>query len=158
MHIIISPYSRELNNKVPNPKNYPHWNEFIKLVKERFPDISTVQIGTNKEQRLELTDRFIADADVKSLIPLINESLCWLSVDNFFQHFCFYNKLKNGIVLWGQSDPALFGYATNVNLLKSPHYLRPNQGATWEEAVLEKDAFISAKLLFSIFERYTGLA
>ena len=63
----------------------------------------------------------------KKLLKLAQESNAWISVDSFFQHFCSYYKIPNGIVIFSQSDPNIFGYPGNINILKDRAYLRPDQ-------------------------------
>jgi len=65
-----------------------------------------------------------------------------MSVDSFFQHYC-WSLGKPGVVLWGQSDPVIFGHPENVNLLKDRDYLREKQFWLWEQCGFRAEAFVT---------------
>jgi hypothetical protein len=69
------------------------------------------------------------------------ECRTWIGVDSFFQHFC-WDLGKPGIVIWGQSDPNIFGHPENINLLKDRKYLREKQFWLWEQAEYNEEAFV----------------
>src|SRR5437016_14422735 len=123
MNIVISPYSSKLHNGNKHPKNYPYWKELIKSLKF-YHDI--IQIGITGEEIL--THNFRFDLKPSQLIDIIKEMDLFISVDNFFPHMVHhYNDKykKNGIVIFSRSNPEIFGYPENVNLLKDKKYLRP---------------------------------
>lgn len=109
----------------PNAKAYPYWDELtgheIKVLEGK---LSTQEI-----------------------IDLVNWSDVWVATDTFLQHFCAYHKLKRGIVIWGKSDPKLFGYEHNINLLKDRKYLRRHQFLWWKDEPIDKEAFVSIDVL-----------
>jgi hypothetical protein len=133
--IIISPYSKKLRNDQNNPKNYPWWPELISLLKHD----TIVQIGVEGET--QLVEEFHKNLSLKQLKELILECRTWISVDSFFQHFA-WDVGKYGIVLWGQSDPNIFGHPENINLLKDRKYLREKQFWWWEQCEYNEDAFV----------------
>ena len=141
--IIISPWAQKLRNGKNNPKNYPYWKELVSLINEPI-----VQIGVTGEEQLVEDCRFNLSLD--ELKGLVNECRTWIGVDSFFQHFC-WDLGKPGIVIWGQSDPLIFGHPENINVLKDRKYLREKQFFLWEQAEYRADAFVSpeeiAKLL-----------
>jgi len=156
MKIIISPYSQKLppetfkNNVNPsmvNPKNYPYWDEFLVLLKKELPDIEVVQIGVAGEEVLKEATNIKHNLSQEELYKLVQDCDAWFSVDNFFNHFCSYYKIKNGFVLFGQSDPNIYGYKQNTNLLKDRKYLRPDQYGFWWDRPYIKEAFVSAEEL-----------
>jgi ADP-heptose:LPS heptosyltransferase len=132
--IIISPYAQKLRNGKNNPKNYPWWPELVKHL-----DQPVVQVGVKGEQ--QLVDDFRTNLPMTELAKLVKECATWISVDSFFQHFCWDLK-KPGIVLWSQSDPNIFGHPENVNLLKDRKYLRKEQFWLWEQCDYKKEAFV----------------
>lgn len=132
--IIISPYSKMLRNGANNPKNYPYWKELISLIDE---DI--VQVGISGEE--QLVKDFRKNLSLNEMSNLINECKTWISVDSFFQHFAWHLG-KPGIVLWGQSDPDIFGHKENINLLKDRKYLREKQFWIWEQCEYNSEAFV----------------
>lgn len=137
--IIISPYARLLRNRnISHPKNYPYWNELIPLLKE-LDDVC--QVGAGEEKALPGISDFHLNLSLTDLAVLIKECNTWVSVDSFFQHYC-WDQGKKGVVLWGQSDPNIFGHPENINLLKSRKNLREKQFWLWEQTTYNPDAFV----------------
>ena len=133
--IIISPYSKQLRTGAVNPKNYPHWKELISYIKDPI-----VQVGVEGEE--QLVPDFRKNLSIPDLSKLILESRTWIGVDSFFQHLC-WDLGKPGIVLWGQSDPNIYGHPEHTNLLKGREYLMSNQFLIWEMADYREDCFVS---------------
>jgi hypothetical protein len=106
------------------PKSYPYWEELLNLLKD----------NEIKEIRGILSENEIID--------LVNWSDVWITIDSFLPHLCAFKKLKPGIVIWGVSDPEIFGYPHNTNILRSRSYLRPNQFLFWTGVPINKDAFV----------------
>jgi ADP-heptose:LPS heptosyltransferase len=132
--IIISPWSQKLRNGKNNPKNYPYWKELIRLIEEPI-----IQVGVAGEEQLVPDCRF--GLGLEELHDLILECRTWISVDSFFQHYC-WDIGKPGIVLFGQSDPLIFGHPENTNLLKDRKYLRDKQFWLWEQCECNNEAFV----------------
>ena len=132
--IIISPWAQKLRNGQNNPKNYPWWAELISLMGQH-----VVQVGVSGEQ--QLVDDFRPDLSLDQLKILLFQSKNWISVDSFFQHFA-WDLGKPGVVLWGQSDPNIFGHPENINILKDRKYLRKKQFWLWEQCEYVEDAFV----------------
>lgn len=143
MKILISPYSAKLRSGQTNPKNYPYWPKLVDLLNRDGYEV--VQIGVSSEDRIEGVGEFIQGWPFDKLHQLVNDCAAWISVDNFFPHFAHCERLKPGIVLWGQSDPKIFGYPENNNLLRSREYLRQFQYDWWDAAVYRADAFVYAE-------------
>jgi hypothetical protein len=132
--IIIAPYAQKLRNDKNNPKNYPWWPELISMIKEPI-----IQIGVEGET--QLVDDFRKNLTMDQLKDLVLECSTWIAVDSFFQHFA-WDLNKPGIVLWGQSDPLIFGHTENTNLLKDRKYLREKQFWWWEQCEYNAEAFV----------------
>lgn len=135
--IIISPYAKKLQNGKENPKNYPFWNELIKLIDEPI-----VQVGIEGET--PLVDDFRPNLSMTELKQLIKDCRIWIGVDSFFQHLA-WSEGKPGIVLWSVSDPLIFGHPENWNLLKSRDNLAQNQFLWWDFIEHDKDKFVFPK-------------
>jgi ADP-heptose:LPS heptosyltransferase len=131
--IIIAPYAQKLRNGQNNPKNYPWWPELISMIKEPI-----IQVGIEGET--QLIDDFRKNLSIDDLTKLILECKTWISVDSFFQHLA-WDIGKPGVVLWGQSDPLIFGHLENTNLLKDRKYLREKQFWWWEQCEYNAEAF-----------------
>lgn len=141
--IIISPYAARLYSGRLSPKNYPYWPKLVSLLNDDGYEVT--QVGVKGETRIEGVSQFVTNFPFSKLRDLVNGCQTWISVDNFFPHFCHCERLRRGIVLWGQSDPRIFGYGTNINLLRGRDYLRQYQYQSWEEAPDRPDAFVYAE-------------
>jgi ADP-heptose:LPS heptosyltransferase len=132
--ILISPYSKKLRDGQNNPKNYPWWPELISMINEPI-----IQVGVEGET--QLVDDFRKNLSMEDLKTLVLECRTWISVDTFFQHFA-WDMGKYGVVLWGQSDPLIFGHPENTNLLKDRKYLREKQFWWWEQCEYNAESFV----------------
>lgn len=137
MKIVISPFSQKLRNGKENPKNYPYWKELIMLLPHQ--DNEIIQIGVSGEEQLVPNAKF--DMKIPELREFIQDMDMFLSVDNFFPHFCHHYG-KHGVVLWGRSNPEIFGYPENLNLLRDTKYLREDQYGMWESTERIIEAFV----------------
>lgn len=135
--IIIAPFAKKLINGKRNPKDYPYWKEVIAGIKEPI-----VQVGIEGEE--QLVEDFRKNLPIKDLRSLIQECRLWLSCDSFFQHLG-WDEGKQGIVLWGPSDPLIFGHKENINLLKDRKYLVENQFLWWEFTEHKDERFVGPK-------------
>jgi len=141
--IILSPFSRPLRNGKRNPKNYPYWESVISILQRK--KIHVIQIGVTGEEKLNANE-FAFDKSLKELEELVNECKTWSSVDNFFQHFC-YLLGKPGVVVFGRSDPKIFGHELNDNLIKNRSYLREKQFNFWEQVDYSEECFVDPILV-----------
>jgi len=132
--IIISPYSKALISGKQNPKNYPYWKELIAMIDEPI-----VQVGVEGEE--QLVPDFRKNLTIKELRKLIQECRIWISCDSFFQHLG-WDEGKKGVVLWGVSDPLIYGHPENINLLKDRKYLAQNQFLWWESTPHQNERFV----------------
>jgi ADP-heptose:LPS heptosyltransferase len=98
-----------------------------------------VQIGLAHEE--QLVPDFRKNLSLDQLKELVNQCTTWIGVDSFFQHFC-WDIGKKGIVLWGPSNPKIFGHPENINLLRGDGYLIPNQFVTWEQVEYQEERFV----------------
>ena len=147
MKILLFPYAKPLRNGNKNPKNYPWWKEFSSLlIKENH---TLIQVGVDNEE--QLVGDFRKNLSINDLSQLMKDSDTWISVDSFGQHLGWHLNIR-GMVIFGQSDPIIFGHNENVNVLKSRNYLRKNQFWLWEQAEYNEDAFNTPSELLNIFK------
>lgn len=140
-YIVLSPFSRfTLRNGKRNPKNYERWPEVVSGLRQHGLDV--LQVGVASEPSVNGCVSRHDDTSFSFLKELTREALTWLSVDTWFQHFCHAEDLQPGVVLWSRSDPEVFGYAHNINLLADTKYLRPCQFAPWEEVEYDPSCFV----------------
>lgn len=143
MKIIISPFSKPLRDTTNrNPKNYAYWPQLLCLLQEDGHEV--IQVGTSNETTLAEDGYF--NMSLIKLRELLQTADCFISVDNFFHHFAHFYGIR-GIVLFSKSDPEIFGYRENVNLLKNRKYLRPDQFGIWESCRYEIDAFVAPEVV-----------
>ena len=111
-----------------NAKEYPWFDELYELLKKDFvPQVKEIEGVLPFEEILEM----IKWADVV------------ISVDSFLPHMIrFHNIDKKVIVLWGKSDPNIFGYKEHINLLKDRKFLRNEQFKWWKDEPYLEEAFI----------------
>ena len=132
--IIISPYSKALLSGKQNPKNYPYWETLIEMIDEPI-----IQVGIETEK--QLVPDFRKNLPITELRKLIQECRTWISCDSFFQHLG-WDEGKKGIVLWGVSDPLIYGHPENINLLADRKYLEENQFLWWEFVEHRNERFV----------------
>lgn len=142
-NIIISPWSRNAPNGQECAKNYPFWPQVTELLRRK--NITTIQIGVGNEKGIG-ADSSAFDLPLKDLVDLLKSCETWISVDNFFHHFAHFYR-KPGVVIFGKSDPAIFGYKENKNLLKDEKYLRNNQYLWWNDEKLDENSFVSPEIV-----------
>ena len=136
--VFIFPWARRCKNGDPCPKDYPFWREVV--VALRLKSVITVQVSGIGEDDIG-ADMKRENLSLEELIGLLGKADTFISVDSFAPHLAnFYGK--HGIVIFSQSDPTIFGYEQNINLLKDRKYLRPNQFEYWDQTITVKEAFV----------------
>lgn len=135
-----------MRNGQKHPKNYPYWEEVIRNIKEPI-----IQVGVNGE--LPMVEDFRKNLPLYELSLLVSQCKTWISVDSFFQHFC-WDIGKTGIAIFGQSDPNIFGHPENINLLKDRKYLRDKQFWIWEQAEYIEEAFVGPEVVLEALRNF----
>jgi ADP-heptose:LPS heptosyltransferase len=151
MKIIISPYSRGMRNGKKNPKNFPYWKETCMLLLAAGHEL--IQVGVEGEEML--VSDFRKGLSLDKLKQLINECDTWISVDNFFNHLANHTD-KKGIVIFGMSDPRIYGYPQNINLLKDRKYLREKQYDIWEMMTFDENVFVKPEAVLKAVNKLKG--
>lgn len=149
--ILIAPYSKPLNIKQQNPKNYPYWQKLIELLKQKY---TLIQIVFGNEPKLD-AHSYINNPNFLELEHIIQNYDTWLSVDTYLQHIANFID-KQGIVIWGQSDPLIFGHKNNLNLLKDRKYLRENQYGLWRDCQYNEEVFMQPEIIYNEIVKFLG--
>jgi ADP-heptose:LPS heptosyltransferase len=111
---------------VKNAKSYPHWEELYALL---------------KDHEVKKIEGILPLEEIKRLVEW---SDVFISIDSFLPHLIECYKIdKKVIVLWGKSDPEIFGYAQNNNLLRDRVFLRNEQFKWWKDEPIDLEAFVS---------------
>lgn len=150
--IIISPYASKLPNNRPNPKNYPYWPEIVLGLLEEGFDVQQIGIDGEKiiSSDISIFHKNLSFSDIGNLI---SNCFCWFSVDNFLQHFVqTLPDKKPGVVIWGKSDPLIFGYPDNLNILEDRKNLRHNQFDYWFNEPYDAEVFPCPKKVLDLFD------
>lgn len=137
MKIILAPYSKKLRNgNILHPKEYPYFKQVINNLKNHH---HIIQIGISGEEQLTEDCRFnLSFSDLKELL---SSSDTFITIDSFFQHMAYHYGMR-GVVIFSRSDPKIYGYKENINLLKDKKYLRQDQFGLWESCEYIKDSFV----------------
>jgi ADP-heptose:LPS heptosyltransferase len=136
--ILISPWSRNTQEGKPSPKNYPHWEVVVSaLVKAGH---KVLQVSCTGEADIPGARR-VNDLPLEEIGKLMKACMTWICVDNFFHHMAWTLK-QPGVVIFGSSDPEIFGHPENINLLKDRRYLRARQFGLWSQDTHDPDKFV----------------
>lgn len=93
-----------------------HWQQFIRLFKEKFPDIKVVQVGEKNNPVYAEADVCLAGrTELTDLPELLNGALCHIDTESGLVHLAQFLNVRSA-VLFGPSDVRFFGYAKNKNL------------------------------------------
>lgn len=144
--IIIQPWAKPLRNGKKNAKNYPYWKKLI----DSLPDEQIIQIGLEGEE--QLVPDFRKGLSMKELSALVNECELWISIDSFLQHLA-WTLGKPGIVLFGVSDPNIFGHKENINLLRDKKNLRRLQFDMWENEKYDPNVFVKPHIIIKYINK-----
>lgn len=134
--IIISPWSKIPRSGIHCAKNYPYWKELVSILSKKY---EIIQVGTGNEEKIPGCD-YKFNLPMAELKKLLDSCDHWISVDNFFHHFAHYYK-RYGTVIFAKSNPSIFGYKENNNILKDKKYLRNDQFDLWDKEQLDKESF-----------------
>jgi hypothetical protein len=125
---LIQPYARILKNKKRNAKNYPFWPALV--TKLQVEGYELTQLHCENEVRINKLPIF--EGKLSEVEKALANFDFFIAVDSFLPHMARIQN-KNGVVLWGKSDPLLFGYPENLNLFGGREHMTRPQFLPWEE-------------------------
>ena len=153
--VLIFPWSKNLPNGNENPKNLPieSIKKVVSLLKS--VDIHVVQVSLPGERIIDAHE-IIFSPTPERLKEILFACDGYISVDSFFPHFAHFHekeaipgiKTGKGVVVFGKSDPEIFGYKENTNLLKSRDYLRKEQFWLWSQTDYDENVFVTPDEIF----------
>lgn len=135
--ILIFPWARHTHEGKPSPKNYPCWPEVVERLTQA--GYKVLQVSQAKEASIG-ADRS-DDLSLDRIGELLRECQTWLSCDSFVQHMAWTLR-QPGVVIFGSSDPQIFGHPENINLLKDRSFLRKRQFGLWSQETQNPDRFV----------------
>ncbi len=121
----------------PSPKDYPRAKELAELLEK---DHEVIQLAGNED--IQVAKDVRRNLPYEQVCELIRWSDTGICVDSFLQH-AFWEVGKPAIVLFGISDPVIFGHSENINLLKDRKYLRPQQFDLYYQNQYCNEAFVT---------------
>lgn len=136
--ILISPWSRPTTDGKTSPKNYPHWNALVEGLLRANHEVT--QVSCSGEADVAGAKR-LNDLPLAQVAELMKTCDTWISVDNFWHHMAWTLKVP-GIVIFGLSDPEIFGHPENINILKDRRFLRVRQFGLWSQQEPNPEAFV----------------
>jgi hypothetical protein len=140
--IFISPYSQHRGH----PKSYPYWSDLVQLLKSQ--QYTVVQLGRLGEEIITGVDDYKQNLPLVEIQNLLSACKTWISVDNFLPHLANCITCPSGIVIFGLSDPQIYGYDYNLNILKDRSFLRPDQFGSWFDIKPNLQAYKSGREVF----------
>jgi len=110
----------EQNNDLGNPNVfnlnkdwvYEHWVNLVNLL---YNDFDVVQVGLPNERLINGAFDLRGKISFRQILALVMYCQTWVDIDSFLQHAGAAVK-KPGVVLWGRTDPRIFGHALNANM------------------------------------------
>ncbi len=145
MKVVIACWAAKMPNGAHNAKNFPYWPQLVAMLNEAGHEV--IQVAGGGEDKVDGVVMFLQGFPLNKLEEVLRECDTWISVDSWLPHFCATLRLPAGIVIWAQSNPKIWGYPHNVNLLKSPEFLRPYQYAPWFDVPYNEEAFVEPQVV-----------
>lgn len=104
----------------PSAKVWPlkYFSELAKLIKEKFPNVNVIQIGTENSEKIDRCDRYILGEDIETVKYVLKNSLLHIDSEGGLVHIATQFDTKC-IVMFGPTPSAYYGYNTNMNLVSS---------------------------------------
>jgi hypothetical protein len=115
-HIVISAWTHKA-------KTYPHWHGLVEILRAR--NYLITQVGVGSEEKLPGIEH-VWDKSLKEVEDVVRSIGDFVSIDNFLHHLAHSIGVR-GTVIWGPSDPNIYGYGSQINIIKHRKYLRPDQ-------------------------------
>lgn len=105
------------DNKHPKLWSIEHYNTLIQLLKQRFPDIKIVQIGSNSAFGLlkNVDLNLVGKTTLEQTKIILKYSPLHIDGEGGLVHMKHFLNGKS-VVLFGPTSPDIFGYNENINL------------------------------------------
>jgi len=89
-----------------------HWENTVNLLKK---DFDIVQVGLPNEELIKGAIDLKGKMPFRYILALVKYCASWIDIDSFLQHTGAAVG-KPGVVLWGRTNPRIFGHACNTNM------------------------------------------
>lgn len=150
MKIFLAPFTNKRIDGKPHAKEYPFWEELLNLITIQDEVYQYVMPGDK-----ELVKSVIPHVPFKDFFNIVKEMDTFLCVDSYLPHFmnCHFPD-KRGFVLFGPSDPTIWGYQQNFNLTNGRSFWRPNQFETWNQWEANPESHVNPLDVYSAITKY----
>ncbi len=101
-------------------KNWP-LDSWIELINSISPDLSIIQLGDEKEPKLENTIRFAGKYTMRESIALLSQAKFFIGPDSLLMHAANGLNVPSLIIFGGARPVKCFGYQQNINLSTKPY-------------------------------------
>ncbi|MFT5822324.1 MAG: ADP-heptose:LPS heptosyltransferase [Crocinitomix sp.] len=108
-----NPVLIQITSNCSSNQNWP-MDRWEKLV-DQMPDCTFLQVGTASEEVVKGSISLLGKTNMRESLSLLKHVGSFVGVDSFFNH-ASNAFLTKGVVLFGPSHPAMWGYSHNINL------------------------------------------
>lgn len=126
-----------------NPKAWPYFKELVEMLIAK--GVECHQFCANES--IEYCGTVIRNTPLSKLHAKVSEYDSFVSVDSFYQHMNHCGSKKPGVVIFTVSDPKIYGYPYNINILKGREHLRANQYLLYSDRDLDENAYESPEVV-----------
>lgn len=148
MKILLSITSQLMPTGYVSAKEYPYTKELVDLLLAEGHEI--YQIGSSERERL--VNNYLCNLPMSEILELLKSCDTFIGIDSFLQHMNDCYLQKKGIVLWGKSDPYIFGYDYNENLYAGTCYFRKLQYNTWYNEKAIPQSFVKPEKIIEVLK------
>ena len=101
-------------------KEWPHeyMGEYLEIVKNNFPDLEIVQLGSKEMPPLHQADRCCLGLDLRLVEHILAHSVLHIDIEGGLVHLASQLGTKCAVV-FGPTDPKHFGYRDNFNIISN---------------------------------------
>ena len=100
-------------------KDYPRHlaQELVNKIKDKYPDIAILNYSLPNEASYNLKNCVQIEAPFLFYVALLQYCKTFIAIDSSLQHFAANrHNDKQGVILWGATDPKCLGYKKNINI------------------------------------------
>ena len=133
-------------------KMYPYWTYLSILLKEKGHIVKQLKfLNEPAVNNVEIVDN---PSHIKIVELLKDKNSYLISNDSFIPHLLNYHlPNKKSFVLFGVTDPKIYGYSQNINILKSNNFLLPNQFLNLDKLKSDKNIWPEPIFILEIIEK-----
>jgi hypothetical protein len=93
-----------------------HYNEFVKLFKNKYPNIKVVQVGTEYNKKIEGVDIYALNHDLDELKWILKHSMLHIDCEGGLVHLSTQLSTKC-LVMFGPTPAHFYSYTQNINIV-----------------------------------------